>query len=404
MRCAFAGCEPVLGLALEFRLADEHRQHRACAGHHVVAGDGGRALALAGALGVVFQRAQERGAEARLVRAAVAGRNRVAVGGEKAVAVGGPGDRPLDRAVRAGPSRAAGENVGMHQRLPVERAREIILQAAGEVESLLLRHAVDAGEQRLVAAPADFHPAEQIGLGARHLEQALRAEPRLRPKNLRVGLEPHFGAAAVVHLADLLQAVRRFAAMVHLPVELAAARDLDFELLRQRVHHRHADAVQAARGLVDLGVELAARMQHAHDHFERRFLREFRVRIDRNAAAVVGHGEEAVRAKLHLDEARMPRQRLVHGVVDRLGEEVVQRLLVGAADIHAGAAAHRLEPLQHLDVVGGIAALGRPPIAATTALALRRRSGGARRASGRRRVGEQIRTAVGLSLRGFRHI
>ncbi len=34
--------------------------------------------------------------------------------------------------------------------------------------------------------------------------------------------------------------------------------------------------------------------------------------------------------------------------------EVVQRVDVGAADIHAGAAAHRLQPLQHLDIGRGI--------------------------------------------------
>jgi topoisomerase-4 subunit B len=34
----------------------------------------------------------------------------------------------------------------------------------------------------------------------------------------------------------------------------------------------------------------------------------------------------------------------VHRVVDHLGEEVVQGLLVGAADIHAGPAPHRLQP------------------------------------------------------------
>ena len=50
--------------------------------------------------------------------------------------------------------------------------------------------------------------------------------------------------------------------------------------------------------------------------------------------------------------------RLVHGVVEHLGEEVVHRLLVGAADIHAGPPAHRLEPLQHLDIGGGIGLLG----------------------------------------------
>ena len=41
---------------------------------------------------------------------------------------------------------------------------------------------------------------------------------------------------------------------------------------------------------------------------------------------------------------------LVHRIVDDFGEQVVQRLLVGAADIHAGAAAHGLQALQHLDV------------------------------------------------------
>ena len=73
-----------------------------------------------------------------------------------------------------------------------------------------------------------------------------------------------------------------------LAVELAVARDLDLEPLRQRVHHRDADAVQAAGGLVDLGIELSARMQRRHDDFERRLVAEFRMRIDRNAAAVVG--------------------------------------------------------------------------------------------------------------------
>ena len=52
---------------------------------------------------------------------------------------------------------------------------------------------------------------------------------------------------------------------------------------------------------------------------------------------------------------------LVHGVVEHLGEEVVQSLLVGAADIHAGTPAHRLEPLEHLDVGGSIGLVARNP-------------------------------------------
>ena len=53
----------------------------------------------------------------------------------------------------------------------------------------------------------------------------------------------------------------------------------------------------------------------------------------------------------------LARHRLVHGVVQHLGEEMMHRLLVGAADIHAGAPAHGLQPLQHLDVGGGIGVL-----------------------------------------------
>ena len=69
--------------------------------------------------------------------------------------------------------------------------------------------------------------------------------------------------------------------------------------------------------------------------------------------------EIAVGLQLDLDEGGVARQRLVHGVVDDFGEQMMQRLLVGAADIHAGPAAHRLQPLQHLDVGGGIAGLAR---------------------------------------------
>ena len=58
MRVRLRGREPILGLALEFRLADEHREHAAGAGHHVVAVIGRRALALADALGVILEAAQ----------------------------------------------------------------------------------------------------------------------------------------------------------------------------------------------------------------------------------------------------------------------------------------------------------------------------------------------------------
>ena len=78
------------------------------------------------------------------------------------------------------------------------------------------------------------------------------------------------------------------------------------------------------------------------------------MRFDRDAAAVVGDGQVAVGAEMHLDAVGVAGDRLVHRVVDDLGEEVVQRIGVGAADIHARAAPDRLQPLEDLDVGGGI--------------------------------------------------
>ena len=82
------------------------------------------------------------------------------------------------------------------------------------------------------------------------------------------------------------------------------------------------------------------------------------MRIDRDAAAVVGDGQEAVGAQFDFDEGGMAGQRLVHRVVDDFGEQMMQRLFVGAADIHAGPAAHRLQAFEHLDIGRGIAGLG----------------------------------------------
>ncbi len=61
------------------------------------------------------------------------------------------------------------------------------------------------------------------------------------------------------------------------------------------------------RGVVDLAVELAARVQRGHDHFEGGLGLELGVRVDGDAAAVVGDGEEAVGLELHLDPVGVAR-------------------------------------------------------------------------------------------------
>ncbi len=79
------------------------------------------------------------------------------------------------------------------------------------------------------------------------------------------------------------------------------------------------------------------------------------MRIDRDAAAVVAHGDPAVGAELQFDAVGKPGHRLVHRIVERLGGKVMQCPLVGAADIHAGAAPHRLQAFEDLDVLRRIA-------------------------------------------------
>ena len=69
------------------------------------------ALGLADALGMVLQAAQQRDAQALLMRAAFGRRDGVAVGVDEAVIhAAQPGDRPFERAVAAGLLDLAGED------------------------------------------------------------------------------------------------------------------------------------------------------------------------------------------------------------------------------------------------------------------------------------------------------
>ena len=80
--------------------------------------------------------------------------------------------------------------------------------------------------------------------------------------------------------------------------------------------------------------------------------------VDRDAAAVVADRDVVAGGQRHLDPRRETGDRLVHRIVEHLSDEMMQRALVGAADIHAGAAADGFEPFQHLDR-GGVVGFGR---------------------------------------------
>jgi len=119
----------------------------------------------------------------------------------------------------------------------------------------------------------------------------------------------------------------------------------------QGVYHGNAHAVQAARHLVAVLVELAAGVQAAEHQLDRG-LALFLVHVDRDAAAVVGDADDVTLADRHLDGRAVAGHRLVDRVVDDLVDEVVQALGARVADVHRRPLAHGLEALEDLDAVG----------------------------------------------------
>ena len=193
-------------------------------------------------------------------------------------------------------------------------------------QAVLQRGVVELGDvvERLEARPERDLGAALVAGGAHHLERRL--------------------GDAVAEADEVL---------------LVVAPDFQLQHGGERVHHRHADAVQAARHLVGVVVfafaEFAAGVQLRHHHLGRRdaFLG---VDAGGDAAAVVAHRAGGVRVEGDADLAGETGERFVDGVVDDFVDHVMQaRAVIGVADVHAGALAHRVETPQDLDRVGAVA-------------------------------------------------
>ncbi len=351
-RTHFAGHQLVLGLAAELGLGHLHRQHAGQAFAHVVAG--GLDLGLLGQFvvgDVLVDDAGHRRAQPGQVRAAVALRDVVGEAQHAfAVAV-----VPLHRhfhADRHAARRGLGgnrEHVGVQHGLAAVDVFDEALHAAREREVLFLALAL--------VDQADLHAIVQ----ERQLAQALGEDLVVIldvGEDDGVGQEAHFGAALVGRARHRQRRDALALAEFHL-VHLAVAADGQAQPFGQRVDAGHAHAVQAARDLVRVLVELAAGVQLGHDDFRRAAV-EFVVLVDgrRDAAAVVGHGDGVVGVDRDDDVVAIAGQGFVDGVVDDFEHHVVQAGAVGrVADVHAGALAHGLQPFEHLDRVSAVAAV-----------------------------------------------
>ena len=233
-------------------------------------------------------------------------------------------------------------------------------QAVGGVEGLL---ADVAGGVDALVAQVDLHARVQEAELAQAMLEALELEVGVG-EDLVVGLEADARAVAARGLAlgDHVERGADLAAREGDLVGLGTLVDLHLGPLAERIDALDADAVQAARHLVRIAVELAAGVHLGEDHLHRGSAVDGRVlvphRVHRHAAAVVLHHAAAVHADGHEDLGGVAGHHLVDGVVDALVDEVVQAFGSGAADVHARALADRLESLEHLDgarrvLVGG---------------------------------------------------
>ena len=336
-----------LGLALELRVRELHRDNGGQPFARILAGDGTRLL-LGHALGdVAVHAAGQRVAEAGQVRAALRG---VHVVGEAVDALVVPVvvlERDLDvdvggddavarRLLVAAVARHEDHRVHRHgaavQVLDEGRDSTLVVEVVLLAAALVLEVDADAGvQERQLAEPVGERVEAVLG----------------DVEDLRVGVERDLGAG-LVGRADGVEILLGHAALVALAPHAAADLDLEVQPIGERVDARHADAVQAARHLVRLVAELAARVERRQHDFGGRPA-ELGVRIDRNAAAVVLDGDRVVGVHDDADRVAEAGDGLVDRVVDHLVDEVMQAPGPGRPDVHCGPFPDRIETLENLD-------------------------------------------------------
>ena len=173
-------------------------------------------------------------------------------------------------------------------------------------------------------------------------------------ENLPVGEKCHLRARLPLpgFPGDLHRRLR-VSAFIFLEPEFPVLVHLHLKPLAQRVHDRYPDAVQSARHLVGVLVELSPRMEHRHDDLERGPFFSL-VKVCRYTAPVVQHGDGSVFVDRHVDIAGKSRERFVDRVVDNLVHKVVEAANAHVADVHRGPPANGLEALEDGDVFGAV--------------------------------------------------
>ncbi len=200
---------------------------------------------------------------------------------------------------------------------------------------------------------------EQERFRTRHPIKLVGRKTAVGAENFRIGAESDAGTAAVGRIADNFEFVQRTSLGIVLTIKLFVARHFNDQALRQSIDDRRTDTVQAAGNFIGVAAEFAAGMQHRHNHFKRRLVWIFRVRIDRNTATVVTDRDGIIGIQRQFNPVGITGHRLIHRIVQNLGHQMMQRLLIGTADIHTGTCPNRFQTFQNLNVLCRITGLCR---------------------------------------------
>ena len=223
-----------------------------------------------------------------------------------------------------------------------------------------------------LVADDDLEPRHEEGRLARTLLELFQVERGILREDLRVGpvADPRAGdalraARPTTRSSEAFSNGRErrvgsrageaagLAAVERHRPGLAPAIDLDVESLRERVDDGCPDTVQAAGCRVRSAAELAAGVQLGEDDLDAAQPRA-RLDVDGDAARAIAHLDAAVGVQDDLDARAVAAEGLIDGVVDDLPEAVHEPARVGRPDVHAGALADRFEPLQDLEMMGGV--------------------------------------------------
>ena len=141
-------------------------------------------------------------------------------------------------------------------------------------------------------------------------------------ENLTVRLEGDF-RSTFFGLAGCGKRGRRFAALILLFKDLAVLPDFQLQPFGERIHHRDAHAMKAARHRIGALFELPAGVQHGQGHLGGGLLLRG-MHAGRNTAAIVDHDHAAVDMQRDLDRLAEAGHVFVDAIVDDFIDQMVK--------------------------------------------------------------------------------